>query len=98
MYSLDDLIHVLHSDGAEQLKLAVGQPPILVIDGEDQALEGPLLTAEDTQQLLQCATDTRQRRELREYGAIEVVYQFRQCASFVVRARVQNDQVSLDIH
>jgi len=98
MYSLDDLIHVLHSDGADKLKLQVGQPPILVIDGEDQAIEGPVITVDDAQQLLQSVTDTRQRRELREYGGIEVVYRFRQCASFVVRARLQNDNVYLEIH
>jgi Tfp pilus assembly pilus retraction ATPase PilT len=62
MYSMDDLLHLVHSDGADELKLHVGQPPVIVIDGEQQPIEGPAITAENAEQLLRSITDTRQRR------------------------------------
>ena len=98
MYSMDDLLHVVHSDGADGLKLEVGRPPIIVIDGEDQPVEGPAITVEDADHLLRSITDTRQRRDLREHGAIEFIYRFRQCADFVVHARIRDETVSIDIH
>lgn len=65
MYSMDDLLYLVHSDGADGLRLEVGQPPVIIIDGEDQQIEGPPMTVEDAERLLQSITDTRQRRELR---------------------------------
>jgi Tfp pilus assembly ATPase PilU len=98
MYSMDDLLHVLHSDGADELRLHVGQPPVIVLDGKPQVIEGPALTTEDADRLLQSITNTRQRREIREHGAVEFIYRFRRCASFVVRARMENEIVGIDIH
>jgi len=95
---MDDLLHLLHSDGADALRLHVGQPPVIVLEGEPQPLEGPPITTEDVAQLLQSITNTRQRRELREHGVVEFIYRFRSRASFVVRARMEGEQVGLDIH
>ena len=98
MYSIDDLLHIVHSDGADLLRLEVGQPPMVAIDGEDQAIEGPAITVEDAQRFLQCLADTRQRRDLRKRGEIEFIYRFRQCASFVVHAKVDDERIYIDIH
>ena len=95
---MDDLLHVLHSDGADGLKLQVGRPPTIVIDGEDQPIEGPAVTVEHAEQLLQSITDTRQRRDLREHGDIEFIYRFRQCASFVVHAKILEEHVCIEVH
>lgn len=95
---MDDLLYLLHSDGADGLRLHVGQPPILVLDQEPQALEGPPITPEDAEHLLQSITDTRQRRELWERGELEFVYRFRERASFVVRVKVENETTGIDIH
>jgi Tfp pilus assembly ATPase PilU len=98
MYSMDDLLHLLHSDGADKLRLHVGQPPVIVLDGEPQLLEGPALTTEDKEHLLQSITNTRHRRELREHGVVEFVYRFRGRASFVVCAKMEGENVGMDIH
>jgi hypothetical protein len=98
MYSMADLLHVVHSDGADALKLHVGQPPIVVLDGKEQPLDGPAITTEDAEQFFQSVANTRQRRELREHGAVEFIYQFRGRASFVVRARMEDENVGMDIH
>ena len=98
MYSMDNLLYLVHSDGANELRLHVGQPPIIVLEGEPQPIEGPAITAEEAKQLLQSITDTRQRRELREHGVVQFVYRFRGRASFVVRAVMEDENVGMDIH
>ena len=95
---MDDLLHLVHSDGADRLRLQVGQPPVIVIDGEDQQIEGPAITVDDAERLLRSITDTRQRRDLREHGWVEFIYRFRGRASFVVRAKMEDENVSMDIH
>ncbi len=98
MYSMDNLLRLLHSDGADELRLHVGEPPVIVLDGEPQLVEGPALTIEDTAQLLQGVATTRQRRELRKHGVVEFMYRFRRSTPFVVRARLENENVGIDIH
>jgi Tfp pilus assembly pilus retraction ATPase PilT len=98
MYSINDLLHLVHSDGADGLKLQVGQPPIIVIDGKNEEVEGPAITVEDLEQLLQSLTDTRQRRTLRQRGDIDFIYRFRESASFVVHAKIRDENVFIDIH
>src|SRR5574339_481531 len=98
MYSMDDLFHLVHSDGADELRLHVGQIPVIVLDGEEQALEGPAITTEDAEHLLQSITNTRQRRDLREHGMVEFIYKFRGRTSFVVRAKLEDENVRMDIH
>lgn len=98
MYSMDDLLHLVHSDGADELRLHVGQPPIIVLEGEQQLLEGPTITTEDAGQLWQSIANTRQRRELREHGVVAFICRFRGRADFVVHARMEDGNVGMDIH
>jgi Tfp pilus assembly ATPase PilU len=98
MYSMDHLLHLVHSDGADELRLHVGQPPVIVLEGEPQMIEGPAITTEDATQLLQSVADSRQRRALREHGVVEFIYRFRGRASFVVHARMEDENVGMDIH
>jgi Tfp pilus assembly ATPase PilU len=95
---MDDLLHLVHSDGADGLRLHVGQPPVIILDGEEQQIEGPAITVENAEQLLQSISDTRQRRDLREHGAVEFIYRFRGRANFVVSAKIKDENVCMDIH
>lgn len=98
MYSMDDLLYLPHSDGADELRLRVGQPPIIVLDGEEKVIEGPPLTTGDTEHLLRSITDTRQRRMFRERHAVEFIYKFRGRANFVVRAQIEDGDVCIVVH
>lgn len=98
MFSMDQLLHLLHSDGADELRLHVGEPPLIVMDSQPQPIEGPAISAEDAKELLQSITDTRQRRELREQGAVKFIHRFRGRASFVIRAKMEDGNVGMDIH
>ena len=98
MYSMDDLLHLVNSDGADELRLQVGKPPVVVLQGEQHTLEGPPLTAENTEELLQSIATTRQRRELRGHGLVRFVYRFRNCTDFVVCARLENESVAIKVY
>jgi len=98
MNSIDDFLHVLHSDGADALRLYIGRPPIVVLDGEDQALEAPSVTIEDADRILLSLANSRQRRTLRTSGSVEFIYTFRERASFIVQARMEGETVEINIH
>jgi len=98
MYSMDDLLHLIHSDGADKLCLHVGEPPTVVVDNERHLIEGPAITPGDAEQLFMSIANTRQRRELRESGVVSFMYRFRNCAEFVVQAKLERGGVGIDIH
>jgi len=94
---MDQLLHLLHSDGADELRLNVGQPPVIVLDGVEELLEGLAITAEEAQVLLRSISTSRQRRELQDHGVVEFIYSFRGRTSFVVRARLKEENIALEI-
>jgi len=98
MYAIDELLHLIHSDGADRLTLHVGAPPVIVLDGESHTVEGPSLTSENVEGLLQSIADTRQRRELRDSGSVQFFYRFRGIADFVVRAEIKDEDIHIEIH
>lgn len=98
MYSMDNLLQRVKTEQADELRLHVGGPPVIVYEGKQHALEGPTLMTEDTEQLLQSVADTRQRRELREHGMVQFIYQFRGATPFVVCAKMEGENVGIDIH
>jgi Tfp pilus assembly ATPase PilU len=97
MYSMDDLLHLVHSESASELKLQVGQPPVLILDSEKHPLEGPAITSENAEQLLQSIADTRQRRILRKQGVVKFIYRFRGRVDFFVQAKIDGEDVSIVI-
>ncbi len=98
MYSIDDLLHLLLSEGGERLYLCVGDAPVIVLDGERLILEGPVITREDAELFLRTLANTRQRRDLREHGAVKFMFRFRNRSSFVVRARIEDDDLEFLIY
>jgi Tfp pilus assembly pilus retraction ATPase PilT len=97
MYSMNNLLYLVTSDGAEALRLKVGKPPIVVLDGEPHAIEGPPITPEDAEHLLQNIADSRQRRELRDRGEVHFIYRYRRVTDFVVRIRIEDENVIIEI-
>jgi len=98
MYSIDDLLELVNAERADELRIHVGAPPIIVLQGDHETIEGPAITAEDAEQLLQSIANTRQRRELRERGAVRFIYRFRRSTDFVVCARMEGESIGIDIH
>jgi Tfp pilus assembly ATPase PilU len=98
MYSISDLLQLMNSDAADELRLHVGTPPVIVLEGEHHPMDGPALVAEDVVQMLQAIANSRQRREFWEHGKVQFVYRFRQATDFVVCAWQKGDFVGIEIH
>jgi Tfp pilus assembly pilus retraction ATPase PilT len=103
MYSMDDLLQLVYSERADGLRLHVGLPVVIVVRGDHHSIDGPSITPENAEQLLQSISDTRQRRELGERGVVQFIYRRgfpkrnRKLTEFVVCARMENAQVGIDI-
>jgi Tfp pilus assembly ATPase PilU len=97
MYSIDELLKLVRNDGAEELRVHVGVPPIFVLEGEGHTTEGPAITAETAEELLRSIASSRQMRELRDRGEVQFVYTFRRSSPFLVHARMEDEYVGFDI-
>ena len=95
---MDDFLQLVYSEGADGLRLHIGQPPVIVLRGDHHSLEGPLITPDDAAHLLQSISDTRQRRELAERGSVQFIYRFRRIMDVLVCARLEEEHLGIDIH
>jgi len=98
MYSVDDLLSTVTSEHAEQLRLYVGSPPIIVLRGEHHVVEGPPISLENIEQMLLKLADTRQRRGLRERGAAKFIHVFGSSRFFMVHAKIEGENVRLHLY
>ena len=97
MYHLDHLLTMLMTEKAEELQFRAGSPPLMVWDEGKQPLQGPPIAAEEVMELLRGMANSRQLRDLRQRGVISFVYTPRGRAPFVVRARLEDDNLEFDI-
>jgi Tfp pilus assembly pilus retraction ATPase PilT len=97
MYSIDDLLQLVYSEGLDELRHHVGVPPIVVVEGEHHTLDEPPIKIEDAEQLLHSIADTRQRRELAERGVVKFSYRFRRILDVLVCATIEDAHVGIDI-
>ncbi len=95
---MDDLLYLVNSDGADGLKLRVGDSPVILMDGEPHPVEGPPVTVENLEQFLHSLTTTRQRRDLREHGLVQFIFRFRGSTDFVICAKMEEGNVAIDVH
>jgi twitching motility protein PilT len=97
MYSMDNLLTLVTSEQARELRFRAGAPPIIVMDDEPHALEGPPITAENVAWLLRSIATSREMRELKVHGVVEFIYHFQRNSPFLVRARMRDGTVSFDV-
>ena len=98
MFSMAHLLDLVKTEQAEALRLHVGTPPMMVVRGVRLAVESYPITAFDAEELLRSIATTRQMRELHERGTVQFVYRFQHATDFVVRAKVEDAYVQIDIH
>jgi Tfp pilus assembly ATPase PilU len=96
-YDITDLLTLVTTDRAEGLSLHTGEQPIVHLGGEPHPIKGPPITTENAETLLRSLATTRQVRELREHRAAEFIYTFGGSTQFRVQARIQHDQVQLEL-
>ncbi len=96
-YNMTDLLTLINAERAEGLSLNAGQPPVVHLDGKPCPVDGPPITPENAEMLLRSLATTRQVREFRKHGTAEFIYTFRDSTQFRVQAKMQHDQVQLEL-
>ncbi len=81
---IDKLLHTVVQRRSSDLHIAVGQPPVLRIDGHLVKLETKVLEPEDTTALMKSIAPERCQRELQEVGGSDFGFAFGDAARFRV--------------
>src|SRR5208282_2633386 len=81
---IDKLLHTVVKRKASDLHIAVGQPPVLRLDGRMKRLETKTLEPEDTVALMKSIAPERSQKELQEKGSADFGFAFGDLARFRV--------------
>ncbi len=93
--NMDRLLQACVAQGASDLHLAVGRPPVLRIDGSLRSLETKVLEADDTTALMKSITPDRNQQELQEEGGTDYGFAYGDEARFRVSVFRQKGNLSL---
>jgi twitching motility protein PilT len=92
---IDKLLQTVVNQGASDLHIAVGQPPVLRLHGRLRRLETKVLMAEDTVSLMKSITPERCQTELQEAGGTDFGFAFGTAARFRVSVFKQRGNIGL---
>jgi Tfp pilus assembly pilus retraction ATPase PilT len=96
-YTTDDLLDLVVTENASALSLRVGRPPVVSLRGDTHVIEGPEISPENADEMLRGLATTRQIRELREQGRIELIHVTRTRAQFRVLVESVRDELHMDL-
>jgi len=83
-YSMSDLLQLVVAEGAADLHLRVGIPPVIRLHGILHKVEGPLLKPEDVEELVTSITSEDHIMQVRERGTVDFGFAFGELARFRV--------------
>jgi twitching motility protein PilT len=83
-YAMSDLLQLVVSEGASDLHIRVGAPPVIRVHGILHRVEGPPLTPEDTEELMRSITSDDHIQHVRERGGADFGFAFGDQARFRV--------------
>ncbi|MFV2066404.1 MAG: type IV pilus twitching motility protein PilT [Pirellulales bacterium] len=92
---IDKLLQATIKQGASDLHLAVGQPPVLRLHGRMQRLKTKVLEPADTVALMKSITPERCQQELQEQGGTDFGFAFGELARFRVSVFRQKGNVGM---
>ncbi len=87
---MNELLRLCVDEGASDLHLTVGSPPLLRIHGGLQSIDCPPLTPDDTERLMKSITSPEHQQKVREQGGTDFGFGFGNDARFrvsVLRAK-----------
>ena len=93
--SMDELLALCIDEGASDLHLSVGLPPVLRINGRMNPLDTEPLSADDTDRLMRSITDEQNLRSLAETGGAEFGFGFKDLARFRVSVLKQKGTIGV---
>src|SRR5687767_6102030 len=83
-YQMSDLLQLMVSEGAADLHIRVGTPPVIRLHGVLHRVEGPPLKPEDTEELMRAITSEEHIQHVRERGGADFGFAFGELARFRV--------------
>lgn len=89
-YEMNDLLELMVDQGASDLHLQVKQSPTLRMSGRMVPVDGPKLTAEDTEDLMKAITSASNQEQLKTTGGADFGFAYMDKARFrvsVLRAK-----------
>ena len=93
--AISDLLQLVVDEGASDLHLAVGRPPVLRIHGNLQSLDSELLRPEDTERFMKSITSEEHQQRVREQGGTDFGFSFGTSARFRVSVFRQKGHIGL---
>ncbi len=83
-YSMSDLLQLVVAEGASDLHLRVGSPPVIRVHGVLHRVEGPSLKPENTEELMRSISSEDHIQQVRERGGADLGFAFGDLARFRV--------------
>src|SRR5258707_6089185 len=83
-YSMSDLLQLVVAEGASDLHLRVGVPPVIRLHGVLHRVEGPPLRQEDTEELMRSITSEDHIQQVRVRGGADFGFAFGELDRFRV--------------
>ena len=93
--NMDRLLSACVSQGASDLHIVVGRPPVLRIDGSLRSLETKVLEPDDTTALMKSITPDKNQQELQEEGGTDYGFAYGDEARFRVAVFRQKGNLSI---
>jgi twitching motility protein PilT len=93
--NMDRLLQAVVTQGASDLHISVGRPPVLRVDGHLRSLETKVLEPDDATALMKSITPDRCQQELQEEGGTDFGFAFGGAARFRVAVFKQKGCVSM---
>jgi twitching motility protein PilT len=81
---MSDLLQLVVSEGASDLHIRVGVPPVIRVHGILHRVDGPPLRPEDTEELMRSITSEDNIQQVRENGGADFGFAFGEMARFRV--------------
>ena len=95
MIHIDRVLETCIKQGASDIHLVTGRPPVLRLHGGLRSLETKVLEADDTVALMKSITPDRNQQELQEQGSTDFGFAFGDKGRFRVSVFRQRGQLSL---
>jgi twitching motility protein PilT len=92
---IDKLLQAAVKQGASDIHIVVGQPPVFRLHGRMRKLETKVLEPDDTMQLMKSIAPERCQRELQEVGSADFGFAFGTLARFRVSIFKQRGFISM---
>jgi len=92
---ISDLLQLVVDEGASDLHLPVGSPPVLRVHGRLQPLDAPVLHPDDTERLMKAITSEMNQQKLHEGGGVDFGFAFGTQARFRVSVFRQKGSIGL---